>query len=253
MRNKNHPPIHITTGNDNGILCLHGLFGSPNQFIPFLSIFQSLGLDVHAPLLPGHGGSCKDFSHSNKLHWKSCAQSEIYKMHQQYKNVYLMGHSMGALFCLDFADTINAAGIILLNPPMKISLSATKMKMCLGVVTKKKEISTVFNRGESRPLYSIQNGSWYEYIPWIIPISGIYSLINATKKKLPSFKIPTLIFQSQLDETLNYKGVFSYQNMLGSDNLQIVLLNNSTHCFFPKSDLYIVQTLVSQFLELNSR
>ncbi|OOB77896.1 MAG: hypothetical protein BEN19_00230 [Epulopiscium sp. Nuni2H_MBin003] len=181
-----HKPFYLKNGSNIGVLCIHGLFGSPNQFIDIAKVIETLGYDVKAILLPGHGGGCKDFAKSSYKDWKEYAKVEIEKMQQHYDKVFLVGHSMGGLFCLDFADEVQADGVILINTPMKVHVKLEKIFMCMKVVFMNNTITSVFETENPKPLYSVDNGRWYEYITWIAPMLGIYKLIEYGKKPLIS-------------------------------------------------------------------
>ncbi len=243
-----HAPFYHQRGSNIGVLCIHGLFGSPNQFCDIAEVIGNLGYDCKALLLPGHGGTCQDFAKSTYKQWKTYAQKEIRQMQQKYDKLYLVGHSMGSLFCLDFADEMQVDGIILINTPMRVSITARKFVMCAEVVLTSKTIADRFDEGEGKSVYSVDNGRWFEYIPWIIPMLGIYRLIFETKLNLPNITTPTLIFQSKRDDTVSYKSIYQFKKHMKSDNTKIVLLAESNHAYFTKRDLNVMKRLVHKFV-----
>ncbi|OON99655.1 MAG: hypothetical protein ATN35_11580 [Epulopiscium sp. Nele67-Bin004] len=240
-----HMPFYHKRGSNVGVLCIHGLFGSPNQFLEIAELIEDRGYDCKAILLPGHGGTCKDFSGSNYKQWRQYAGEEIAKMRQNYETVYLIGHSMGGLFCIDFAEEIGVDGIVLINTPMKLNIAVEKISMCKDIVFKSKGGSNITRGDSSMPLYSVDKGKWYEYLPWIRPVLGIYNLMGETKVKLDSIKTKALIFQSLQDEVVNYKGVSLFKDKM--ENKKIVMLKESTHSNFSNNDMDVIKHLVGNF------
>ncbi len=57
-----------------------------------------------------------------------------------------------------------------------------------------------------------------------------------------------LIFQSQKDDTVNFKGVYQYKKKMKMDNLKIVLLKESNHSNFSTRDLNVIRRLVKNFV-----
>ncbi|OOB78303.1 MAG: hypothetical protein ATN34_02400 [Epulopiscium sp. Nele67-Bin002] len=245
-----HAPFYHKRRSNIGVLCIHGLFGSPNQFWDVATVIGNLGYDCNCILLPGHGGSCRSFGKSSYRQWKDYAREQINLMRKHYDKLYLVGHSMGSLFCLDFADEMHVDGIILINTPMKIYVTVPKMMQCVGVVFDTKtttELSEYFGSGRGRPVYSVDNGKWYEYIAWIVPMVGIYRLIFETKRNLPKVKTKTLIFQSQKDDTVNYKSIYYFAKKMV--NKKIIVLKESNHSYFTPHDLKVLQKNILNFMK----
>ena len=65
------PYFRIIDGADTAILFVHGIVGTPDQFSALLPLVPQEWSCVNL-LLPGHGGSVSDFSHTSmaRLHVK---------------------------------------------------------------------------------------------------------------------------------------------------------------------------------------
>ncbi len=100
-----------------GLLMLHGFLGSPLSSHPMAHYLADHGVSVHCPLLPGHG------HYPDKLHkvprqaWLDEAQEAFETVQGQYDELFLMGHSMGAVLgahlCLQNPEV---RGLIMLTP-----------------------------------------------------------------------------------------------------------------------------------------
>jgi carboxylesterase len=101
----------------SGLLMLHGYLGSPLSSHPMANYLADHGISVHCPLLPGHG------HHPDKLHkisrqaWLDEAEKAFETVQGQYDELFLMGHSMGAVLaahlCLQKPEV---RGLIMLTP-----------------------------------------------------------------------------------------------------------------------------------------
>ncbi len=247
-----HAPFYHERGSEVGVLCIHGLFGSPNQFRALEKALESLGYDCRGLLLPGHGGSCKDFAKTNYKHWKDHAKNEIAWMKQRYKKVYLIGHSMGSLFCIEFADEMAVDGIILINTPLKINLSLEQYTKCLEVMLTDKSMEDSFGEGDGKSVYSIDDGKWHEYVSGLPSALGIQLLKREIKQTLGSLKTPALIFQSQLDDTVSYRSIHYFAKKMCRDKSKIVVLKESSHSHFSSRDLAVKKRLIRGFIAKSS-
>lgn len=100
-----------------GLLMLHGFLGSPLSSHPMATYLAEHGVSVHCPLLPGHG------HYPDKLHkiprqaWLAEAQEVFETVQSQYDELFLMGHSMGAVLAAHFCQkNPEVRGLIMLTP-----------------------------------------------------------------------------------------------------------------------------------------
>lgn len=108
----------VKNGNGRiGLLMLHGFLGSPLSSHPMANYLAEHGISVHCPLLPGHG------HHPDKLHkitrqaWLDEAQEVFASVQKQYDELFLMGHSMGAVLGANLCLQNPAVrGLIMLTP-----------------------------------------------------------------------------------------------------------------------------------------
>ena len=103
------------------VLFVHGIQGSPLVF-QFLIDALPNEVEIHNLLLPGHGGSARDFRASGQAAWLSAVRGEAKRLLNQGKRVVYVGHSMGCLLGLavsrDLGDPF--AGMLLLCCPFRI-------------------------------------------------------------------------------------------------------------------------------------
>ena len=100
-----------------GLLMLHGFLGSPLSSHPMANYLAEHGVTVHCPLLPGHG------HHPDKLHkiprqaWLDEAQEAFATAQSLCDELFLMGHSMGAVLAADLClQNPEVRGLIMLTP-----------------------------------------------------------------------------------------------------------------------------------------
>jgi carboxylesterase len=72
--------------------------------------------------LPGHGSDCKSFIKNNRFDQFNYVKEYFLKIKENHKRIYLIGHSMGGLFCLKLAEKHKIDGIVLISTPMRINL-----------------------------------------------------------------------------------------------------------------------------------
>ncbi|HMC38216.1 MAG TPA: hypothetical protein VKI19_01050, partial [Acidimicrobiales bacterium] len=63
------------TGREHGALVLHGFTGSPQSMRGLAQAFAAAGFAVELPLLPGHGTSIDDMSHTTWTDWSDAAEA----------------------------------------------------------------------------------------------------------------------------------------------------------------------------------
>ena len=111
-------PARVENGNGRiGLLMLHGFLGSPLSSHPMAHYLAEHGISVHCPLLPGHGHYPDKLHKISRQAWLSEAQEMFNTIQSQYDELFLMGHSMGAVLAANLCLQNPAVrGLIMLTP-----------------------------------------------------------------------------------------------------------------------------------------
>lgn len=115
---------------DVAILALHGYQGYPGEMVyPSLKLYNA-GFDVYCPRYPGHGVTKEDFNNTNSEDWITIARTSIGFLQREYREVYVMGHSMGGLISTIIAKEFDVKKLALIAPAFFIKdFSKTKIKL----------------------------------------------------------------------------------------------------------------------------
>ncbi len=83
-----------------GVVCLHGLGGSPHSVAPLSAALQAEGYATLTPLLAGHGTRPRQLALFSWDDWLNDVASAVQLMHDDHQQVVLVGQSMGATLAL---------------------------------------------------------------------------------------------------------------------------------------------------------
>src|SRR5947209_11197227 len=72
-------PISIA-GDGRGVLCLHGLTGTPFEVRPLAEALGTAGYTVEVPLLAGHGATLRDLAASHWSDWLASAEQALHDL-----------------------------------------------------------------------------------------------------------------------------------------------------------------------------
>lgn len=246
-----HQEFELTAGNPDAIIFIHGILGSPSQFRPLAEKIHRQGFDSKALLLPGHGGTAKAFYSTSCLKWSEYVYSQIDSMKAKYRNVYIIGHSLGGLLCLNYAAEHDIAGIVLINAPLAFKLSLKQLAFSAKILfTKAKqedEFLTTY-----RQAFGVSTGKLYEYPLWLRQFIGLNTIVRQTRRRLKAVKARTLIIQSALDESVSQKSVEILKSGLSNAQTAFLRLEESYHGYITPNDHEKVLTAIVGFLGLTS-
>jgi esterase/lipase len=103
------------------VLMLHGFMGSPASSRPMAEYFAAQGIAVRCPLLPGHGHLPYKIHGSTHTEWIAEAIEAYEKLQQEHDQIFLVGHSMGAVLSAYLATRFKTVvGLILMAPLYEI-------------------------------------------------------------------------------------------------------------------------------------
>lgn len=100
-----------------GVVCVHGLGGTPHSVLPLTAAVHGAGYDTLAPKLPGHGTNPADLIGLTWHDWLDALRSVTDELAARTGSVVLVGQSMGATLALHLAlADPNVRAIAAINP-----------------------------------------------------------------------------------------------------------------------------------------
>ena len=248
-----HTPFYLKSFGDKGlILFIHGFMGSPRQADALAEVANCHGYGVAALLLPGHGGTTRDFASGTFKHWQEHVDSEIERYSRDHANIWLAGHSMGGLLALNavvkFRD--NVRGVFLIGCPFKItmfSISALKLRLKLLFYKKSNPIKAAYINSCSIPLSPS--------LLWrtLKPAAELRKLMAAVTEILPNVNVPVTAVYSKSDEVTAIKSLDLLKSGLRDGLCKPIILPDSLHAYYPEHEEIMINEALMRLIEIQSR
>lgn len=227
------------------IIFIHGIIEGPKQFRRMAQIAYQEGYSIYMLLLPGHGRSGKAFARADYKQWITYVSWEIKKMKACYKEIILVGHSMGALFSLceavNFPCQIKA--LVLLDTPLCLRLWP---RVLIGAVKiKNGQIYDDYTKAEANAI-SIRRGRGCHYIRWLVRYCELFSLIRFTRKQIKWLKQPVFLVFAKKDEFVCLKSRRYFYQI--SSQVEEMILEDSGHFSYHHEDLISLEMGFREFI-----
>jgi len=233
----------ISDRKETAMLFIHGILGSPRQFDPLLSCVPP-DWTVRCLLLDGHGKGVRDFSRSSMKKWQAQVAAAVDVLASTHKRVLLVGHSMGTLFSLEQAvlcpDAV--AGIFLLAAPLRVRIRLRLLPNLLRVWLDKPKKDDPVSAAFLQACSIRQDWRVWRYLGWIPRFWELLMQIRRTRKLLQQLRISGIAVQSRRDEMV---GLAACNDL--KDRMQVLILENSTHFYYPEQDLTQLKDTFSEF------
>ena len=235
----------IVPGADTAVLFIHGIAGTPRHFDPFLPLVPE-GYSVVSLLLPGHGGTVRDFSWASMAGWETHVQRTVQELAAGHERIFLAAHSMGTLFAIEQAiREPKVKGLFLLAVPLRLSLklqlAENSAKVFFDRIAPEDAVAQA-----ARDCYGIErDGNVLHYLGWIPRYLELFRKIRETRALLPRLNTPGLVFQSAQDEMVSPKAL---RELEAVKSLAVSVLPDSTHYYYAPEDRIRLEERFRQFL-----
>ncbi|MBE2197955.1 MAG: alpha/beta fold hydrolase [Anaerolinea sp.] len=201
-----------------GILALHGFMGSPISTRAMSEFLAANGITVHCPLLPGHGHLPYKIHNVTYKMWLQETEEALAYLRQFCDQIFLMGHSMGAVLGAHLAiNNPDLCGFVMLAP--LYDLPDWRIKM---VAFGRYFIKYFYPLKSKHTDFEIFAGRVKDYDPsidiydpnlkeWLIeasrlPLDGLDEMRKAAalgRKLWGRLHLPVLVFQGGSDPAVN--------------------------------------------------
>jgi len=239
--NESHAPLILENPAGKGIVVfIHGFMGSPRQFDKLVKIVYQEGYSAAALLLPGHGGSAKDFSSGSYIRWQNHANSEIEGFSSNYENIWLVGHSMGCLLAINAAVKYSryVRGIFLIACPFKITL--------FSLYAAKVRFRQIFRHSDDSMKAAYIDSCSVSPSPSLIwrilrPAAELWKLIRVARISVTEVQMPVIAAYSTADELVSFKSLDILKTGLHVAPFKQVVLSESLHTYFPDYEWSVIE------------
>jgi len=233
-----------------GILLIHGLTGSPHEFVPIDRALQAAGYHTRNVTLPGHGHSpSKRFHETSALEILDHCASEYQRLSEEAEEVYIVGHSLGGICTLLTAATQppKLKGVIVFSAPYEHAyfynyvhgLARLPLGQLLRSIYMAPRDKVKFTTPDSR--------IWH--VPKLLQQSKI--IFALMKEHLHSINVPVSLAHSIYDLTIPYTEMQKLaQRISVNSQVKTTTLTRSGHRIFPISkDMDEALRVIFDFLE----
>lgn len=223
------------------VVFVHGLIGSPDQFKDFADAAHERGCSVSALLLPGHGGTARDFTAHGLPDWEAHLDAELLRIASGHENVIVIGHSIGGLLALNasLCGRNRIKGVMLIASPLRLRCSPRPVWTGLRL--------SLYSRGGGEILEayrrsgSVSSASILSYLLWTRQYMDVFKLIAKTRKNLARITVPVVAINSKKDETSSFSSLAILEKELVNAKFKAISLCDSWHAYFSPGERDIIR------------
>lgn len=210
-------------------LLIHGFSSSPKEFRELGSLLARNNISVYAPLLPGHGTSPERLAVTKHFQWIEAVNESIKKLEKEYKEIYLIGNSLGGNLAIISANkSKKIKGIVTLGSPIVFRKEKIKRYLFFPIIKriklfqKKKydiDITEINKRRTTYPMVALKS------------INQGLKTVVLSKKCIRSLKMPILVMQTKNDKLTSEESGEYIINSVKSKSKELVTIPESYHVF----------------------
>lgn len=218
------PEPFFYPGGENGLLLVHGFTGSPAELRPMGDYFRKRGFAVHAPLLKGHGTSPEELAGTTWVDWRNSVLEAYDRLRREadVRRVFAAGLSMGGLLVLDLARQRPLGGVISMCAPIWLRERRAYFAPLLRF------FRPFLPRREQKAPHIEDYLVPYDRMP-LVSVGHLLRLIRHVRRRLSEITVPSLVIQSERDETVDPTSARYILEHLGSADKEFKAYANSSH------------------------
>lgn len=206
---------------DTIILFIHGFYGHIEEFDIIRNYLNNNGYNTHAFTLSGHDKV--KLKGVTRYDWIKDCENEIEKYRKEYKNIIIIGHSMGGLLASMMASKYEEVKKIILIAPAIEYFGSINGKFKV-VQTVKRAIKITKDK-ESKS---------YTKVALKVSVSVVREfmrLVSEHNKDIYNVKCPILILQGDKDFVVPIEKIKNIYESLSNKNKKMITVKNGSHWF----------------------
>ncbi|WP_206753572.1 MULTISPECIES: carboxylesterase [unclassified Limnothrix] len=232
-----------TKGRSRGVvICLHGFTAMPYGVGPVARAIAQQGLDVVAPLLPGHGWRDRpvqerEIAKITPDRLLAAARDEVRRAREQYDFVAMYGDSMGGAIALILAAEGLLDACAVTAPALQLPFRGAVLARYLGWLNF--SIPKRLNRRFYAPCYEFENARAGRVL---------WRLSRRAKAGLERITCPVFVAHSHADRTIAYQAAEWVRDRVAGP-VELQWFDRSGHVLPLDVEGPAVATAISQFFQ----
>ena len=225
-------------GNSVGVLLIHGFTATTAEVRFLADHFIEQDCTVSAPLLPGHGTEPSDLNNQKYTDWINCVEKSLIILQNKCELVIVGGESMGGVLGLYLAENHSDISALLLYSTALLVGNlryAGLLKFAISTIVKNKP-----NDGLPWQGYTV-------YPLWAA--DQFHRLTKKVKNNISRVEVPTIIFQSKYDKTIEKRNIQFIYDGIQSKTKEKVIIKKSGHVMLLDWEISIIKQRTQIFLK----
>jgi carboxylesterase len=216
-------PFFLPAG-ETGCLLIHGISGSPQVFRAMGDYLAGRGITCYGVLLKGHGTRVEAMHSCTYRDWVSSAEEGLNILRDSCSTIFCSGLSMGGIIAVRLARMFPEVvrGVIPICSPYRLRSFKFRLVPLLKNVIKTIPAGTL-SINDPR---AVQVNYKHHSIPAVHELIRLTALL---RRDLPRVRQPALIFAARQDKTVDCRDPLLYLSELGSEDKELIWLENSQH------------------------
>jgi carboxylesterase len=246
---KGASPVRIDRDRNRACLLLHGYMSAPPDYGQLPEALDNAGWDVYVPLLPQHGTNPKHLKQFTEEHVMEFCRTELKNMQKTYKEIVLIGFSMGGAIATILCSENDLAGLVLINPYFA---SPYYPKYVLPVRWWHRLLSPLLPYVvNSKKVFAGMPGAGSEIVAYsVLPTKTFGEVFKLGDKaaKIHLDATPLLVLLSQKDRTASVKKTTEWYKRQPAGDKRLYLFEESGHILLQDYDREEASQTVLRFL-----
>lgn len=209
-----------------GVLCLHGLTGTPYEVRPLAEAFAARGWRAVGPALPGHNASPEALAAvPSWTDWVDAARAELRGLSDRHRKVFVVGVSLGGLVSLLLASERAVDALVVVGVPLRLPLPIP------WVVPLAKRLVRFAAKDGGSDIQDPAARARHPSYP-SMPLHSVHELTRlqpVVRRRLRQIAAPILVAHGALDQTADPADAGRIYEAVASRERELLLLPSSGH------------------------
>ncbi|MBP2650836.1 MAG: alpha/beta hydrolase fold protein [Firmicutes bacterium] len=248
-------------GNENGVILIHGLTGSPYEMKYLATQLNRAGFSVAVPCLAGHSQGISDLKKTTWQDWYKSVQESMEVLKGNCSRIFTAGLCMGAVLALHVARQypLDVKAVAALSTTFQFDGWGTPWYRFLMPINNYTPAKYFYSYPEREP-YGIKNERLrrmvakglkdnsiaYDCVPGV-SMYELHKLAGVVKQELPELSVPTLIIHSTEDDTASINNANYIEKKIGTTRVRKIFLDNCYHMITMDNQREVVANEVVSF------